>query len=72
MIKKRVRMLTRFARGDSKFLERSLMIFFFQVIDYPPCRDPIHKPIRFGYRLLAASDQMHMIRHDHISEDWYP
>src|SRR6266849_6239700 len=52
-----------------ELFERSSMAVLFQKIDHASGSDAVDKTLNHGSLLLTVSDDMKMIRHDHISKD---
>ena len=57
---------------NSEFLKRTFKTVEFQMIDQSLCRNPVHKAKRIFNISSAISQQMRVLRHDHICKDLDP
>ena len=53
----------------TELFERSSMIILLQKIDHASGSDAVDKTLNHGSLLLTVSDEMKMIRHDHVSKN---
>jgi hypothetical protein len=61
--------MTTTIRPVSQFLQRRLVAFAFQTIDYPTASDSINEAKNYGSFSFAVGNNVHVIGHYHVGQD---